>query len=203
MGTIASDSGGSDFQPPPAGSHVARCIQVIDLGTQPGSPKFPKWKHKIRIAWELCHEMMETDDGPKPMIVGQDYTLSLHENAVLRSHLEAWRGRQFSETELQAFDIQNVLGHPCMLTLVHRKSAKGKTYANVAAVAGMPKGMEVPAQITPSIAYEIEMREAGTWKDLPEWMQEKIKGSEEWGRDEPPDNDRTWTGDEAGDAVPF
>ena len=34
MGLIARDSGGGDYKPAPAGNHIARCVQVIDLGTQ-------------------------------------------------------------------------------------------------------------------------------------------------------------------------
>ena len=75
------------------------------------------------------------------------YTLSLHENAALRRDLQSWRGRAFTETELAGFDLKTVLGVPCMITLVHSPDGK---YANIQAVAGLPKGMEAPPQVLPS-----------------------------------------------------
>ena len=31
-----SDTGGGDFEQPPIGTHMARCVRVIDIGTQRG-----------------------------------------------------------------------------------------------------------------------------------------------------------------------
>ena len=36
MARYASDTGGGDFQQSPAGSHIARCVKLTDLGTQTG-----------------------------------------------------------------------------------------------------------------------------------------------------------------------
>ena len=139
MGIIASDKGGGDFKPVPAGAHTAICTLVADLGVQ-GGGKF-KPSRKIAIRWELPGEILEyTDkDGNQksgPMTIWNRYTLSLSEKATLRSMLESWRGRAFTEQELKGFDIVNILGKGCLLSVKHDKSGE-KTYANIAAVMGL------------------------------------------------------------------
>ena len=54
-----TDTGrGVDFDPCPAGNHIARCVRVIDLGTSEND-YFGKisMKHELFVMWELPHEM--------------------------------------------------------------------------------------------------------------------------------------------------
>ena len=68
MGLKASDSGGGNFRPVPPGSYVARCISVIDLGTQVSNGKFgEKAAHKARLSWEVFGD---DDDGQRCEING-------------------------------------------------------------------------------------------------------------------------------------
>jgi hypothetical protein len=150
MTTVAKDTGDSDFTPAPEGTHVARCVQVIDLGTQ-FSPFYQKSSHKILLGWELPGEM----DGDRPHMVWNRYTLSLHANANLRAHLESWRGKKFTPEELAGFDLKNVLGTPCMLAITHTENA-GKTYANVVAVMAITKGFTCPDQISETICFDLD-----------------------------------------------
>lgn len=141
MPIIAKETG-STFTPAPAGAGLAVCCDVVDLGVLktsfPGQPD--KLQHKIRIVWQLAD--VDEAIGKRP-IVSQRYTLSLHEKAALRRDLESWRGRQFTASELAGFDVEKVIGVPCMLNVVHRES-KGKTYANVSAIMPVPKGAQRP-----------------------------------------------------------
>src|SRR5262245_51935946 len=116
MPFVAPKPTGGDFTPPPAGTHAAICYRLVDLGTQMGEYKGqPKEQHKIVVSWELVDENM--DDG-KPFSIHQRYTFSLHEKAKLRADLESWRGRTFTEEELNAFDLENLLGKPCLVSIV-------------------------------------------------------------------------------------
>lgn len=131
------------FTPVPQGNHIAVCYRVIDLGTQQG-----EWKGKIThrrkllISWEIPDEKME--DG-RPFTIGQKFTWSMSENATLRQILESWRGKAFTEADFgpQGFDIMNIIGVGCMLNVVHAHR-NGKTYANIASVAKLPKGITAP-----------------------------------------------------------
>lgn len=195
---------GSDFTPAPAGSHLARCISVISLGTQPSEIYDDTFK--VMLAWELPNETIAVNGESKPMVISKDYTLSLNKKAKLREHLEAWRGKAFTAEELQGFAVEKVLGQPCLLNIVHKVSGNGKTYANVAGVSGVPKGMTCPEQTHKSIHYEIEQRENETYKSLPEWVRKKIDQCREWngGLEEPAGEVGTsYHETEDGDSVPF
>lgn len=177
MGIIASDKGGTDFKPVPAGTHTAICTLVADLGIQ-GGGKF-KPSRKIYIRWELPNETItyKDRDGIEhsgPMTIGNRYTLSLSEKANLRADLESWRGRVFTADELKGFDIINVLGKGCLLGVTHEQGADGKTYANISAVMGLPKGT---GTLTPSVKpiwYSPDEHDQSIFDSLPNWLQEAI-----------------------------
>jgi len=160
----------------PAGTHVARCYGMIDLGTQ-YSEKFGNWSHKIQVQFELCNELM--DDG-RPLAISKKYTLSLNDKASLRKDLESWLGRGITEKEEKAgFALGSMLGAPCLLSVIHAESG-GKTYANVAGVMSVPKGTTVPEQSNPMISYDVENGKDVVWEKLPEWIRTMIEQSKEF-----------------------
>lgn len=144
-----------DFTPPPAGTHIAVCIKVIDLGTQAvewqGQTKL---QHKIMLAWELPFEPM--DDG-RPFTHTQRYTFSSSDKATFRKHLEGWRGKKFEDSDFgpNGFDVKNVLGKPCSIIITH--STKGeKTYANTDGIGPVPRGTKAPAAVNPLVYFSLE-----------------------------------------------
>lgn len=142
MPHLPKPSDGGEFVPPPAGTFPAICYRIIDLGTQETTFQGErKEQHKVLLSWELKSDETIMDDG-QPMSIHQRYTWSMHEKATLRRHLEAWRGAKFKDSDFGpgGFDVKNVLGKSCMLTIMHNES-NGKTYANVASVSKLPKGM--------------------------------------------------------------
>lgn len=173
MGTVAKASSGDNFELPSAGAVVGRCYMVADLGTQDTTFKgTPKKAHKIMLSWELAEQM---EDG-RPFAISSRYTLSLFDQAILRQHLESWRGRSFSEAELAGFDVKNVLGKYCLLSIVHNKDGD-KTYANVKGIMPVPKEMDKPAPTNPDVYFDID---TGDINILPEWVQNVVKKSDEW-----------------------
>ena len=124
MGTVAKASSGEGFAIPDSGAVVGRCFMVADLGTQDTTYMGnPKKAHKVLLSWELAQLM---DDG-RPFAISSRYTLSLFDQAILRQHLESWRGQQFTEEELVGFDVKNVLGKYCLLSIVHNKDGDKTT----------------------------------------------------------------------------
>ncbi len=180
MPLIASEGDSKPKQLAPAGTHSARCISVIDLGTQ--STPFGE-SHKVRLTWELPEEkaVFAEDKGEQPFILSKDYTLSLYEKANLRHDLEAWRGRAFTETELQGFDIFSIIGVAGLITVIHKATDKGKTFANVSSITALPKGMKCPAIINPPLQYSVSEGDSEVFRSLPEWLRKKIQGCLEWG----------------------
>ncbi len=182
---MASEGDSKPKQLPPAGTHVARCFSVIDIGTQ--SDDFGE-RHKIRVTWELPDELavFSEDKGEQPFVISKDYTLSLYEKANLRHDLEGWRGKQFTADELKGFDIFTLIGVPCLLTVIHKASKNGdKTYANVNGISRLAKGMNCLEQINPTVSYAITDGENSVFRQLPEWLRKKIEQAQEWGQEQP------------------
>lgn len=137
---IYAKASASNYNPAPAGTHAAVCVDVVDLGVlEVNFGGKAKKQHKINIVWQI-DELREDD---KPYQVRKRYTLSLHEKSGLRKDLESWRGRPFTSAELEGFDVETVLSAPCMLNVIHNVK-DGSTYANVTAVMKLPKGMHAP-----------------------------------------------------------
>jgi len=174
-------------EPVEAGNHVARCVQVIDLGHQTEKAfesEDTQLNHKIRITWELPNEIREWTDREtnevksRPEIISQEFKASLHEKSKLRKLLVSWRGRDFTEDELKGFELRNVLGAPCFLNIVHAEK-DGKKYANISAVTPLAKGMTCPDQITELMYFEVENFDQNLFDKLPKFIQEKLAKSEE------------------------
>ena len=136
---IIAKAGGGGFVPCPPGQHAAVCCDVVDMGvlevTYGGKTKK---QHKIRIVWQIEEVMGDN----RPYIAQKRYTLSLHKKSGLRADLESWRGRPFTDAELQGFDVENVLGIPALLN-VQQVVKDGETYSNVISLMKLPKGMTV------------------------------------------------------------
>jgi hypothetical protein len=168
---------GEAFVPCPEGTHIARCIGCISLGTQPqNNPQFAP-AFKIMLVWELPDELLPSGDA---MTVSKELTCSLAEKANLRHLLESWRGRQFTALELQGFDVASVVDAPCMLTVIHKKSAKGSVYADVSTAAKLPKGVQPKERFNELVRYEIEQGADAVYASLPQWVQKKIALAAEW-----------------------
>lgn len=172
------DSGNQDFEQPPVGSHLARCVRVIDIGTQRGEYKGQATaKRQCIIAWELPAELITQGEYKgQPFIVSKFYTASLNEKANLRHDLENWRGREFTEQELQGFDSRNVLNKPCMLSVIHNEKGRAK----VAGVMGAPKGVPVPDQHHPTIFFSLDEFDKTTFDSLTDGYKRLIMSSPEY-----------------------
>lgn len=208
MGRYTKDTGSGDFQQAPVGTHIARCIRIIDVGTQRSEYQGkPNIRNQIFVTWELCGEMMDTDDGPKPFIVSKFYTNSLSEKANLCHDLTQWRGKEFSPEELAKFDLQTILGAPCLLSVV-AKDSTGKVM--IGGVMKLPKGQTAPTPINKPYAFwlDAEPFDAERFESLSEGIKKIIMKSPEYDeaingkktRSQPP---ATGADDEDDDSIPF
>lgn len=149
--TLVATNSGKSYSLPPSGTHTARCVQILDLGTQ-YSEFYKTSSHKVLIGWELCDE---TDDNGEPLLVWRRYTLSLNEKSLLRAHLESWRGRSFTEDELKGFDLHNIADKCCLISIVHTERDR-KQYADVSAVMALPKGSKPEDRRGDLIIFDID-----------------------------------------------
>lgn len=175
-----TDTGGKEFEAAPIGNHVARCISMIDIGTQVGEYQ-GKATHarKIVVRWELPNEVMaEGDFAGRPFIVSKFYTASLSEKANLRKELVSWRGREFTEEELRGFDAKNILDKPCMVNVTHTEKKKAK----VSGVTPVPKGMTVPGRVNDILYFSLEPEDfkPEVFEGLSDFYKDLIRKSPEW-----------------------
>lgn len=177
---LLTDNGGKDFEQASAGNHVARCVGMIDLGTQQSDYQ-GKTTHarKIVLRFELPNELIADGEyAGRPFIVGKFYTASLSEKANLRKDLESWRGRPFTPEELAGFDSKNILGKPCMVNVVHTEKGKAK----IASIAPIPKGMQTPPRINDLLYFSLERDEfdGKIYEGLSDFYKGEILKSPEW-----------------------
>jgi hypothetical protein len=190
MGFIATDSGGGgNFKRVPQGVFIARCYSLIDLGTQHTTGQYgDKFQHKVKIGWELFGDdengaplTIAVDGKDMPLTISKSYTMSLHEKSGLRRDLSAWRGRDFNDDELAAFDIQKLLGVYCMVN-VTESTTNGKTYSNVANITPLPSALKnaKPEPVHEIVKFNLDEPDMKVFSTFHEKLQEAIKKSPEW-----------------------
>lgn len=178
MSLIATASGSANVPLLAEGTYAATCYLLADIGSQ-YNENFKNPSHKVVIGWEVAGEYVEINGEPTPRTVYNTYTLSLNEKSKLRKDLIPWRGRDFTPEELRAFNLRSIVGAPCFLQIIHRE-VNGQKYANIAAIMTLPRGMGKPeCQLSP-IIYDIEDDRPEKADELPKWITEKVKASEEY-----------------------
>ncbi|MEC7118725.1 MAG: hypothetical protein VXW65_02325 [Pseudomonadota bacterium] len=142
---VSRNSSSAPLEPLSTGTKLARCIGLLDLGTQHDEYQGKETiQRKVRIVWELPNE--QHGDGV-PFVIGKNYTLSLGDKATLRSDLVAWRnGKEFTEQDLDGFDLRAILGKGCFLSVGQNRNKK----AVVNSVMALPKDTPIPEQFHPT-----------------------------------------------------
>ena len=170
---IVKDTG-EKFENAPAGTHLARCIGLVDVGTHTSEWKGqPIRRRQIIVKWELPMELRQ--DG-QPFVVSEFYTRSLSEKANLRQDLVRWRGREFTQKELEGFDLKNILDKGCQVTITEKESGKIK----VSGVTGLPKGVELPDRHNDLVYFDLDFFDGDVFNDLTDGLKKLIAESEEY-----------------------
>lgn len=138
--TIVAKNTDAKFTPHPEGQFVAQCVDAIDLGERvkdyTGRPKY--LAHECALVFRTG----EVNEEGKPIDVARELTVSMGEKANLRKLLESWRGKQYTAEEADAgVPVDKLVGQHALLTIEHKVSGKGRTYANIVAAVGVPKQM--------------------------------------------------------------
>ncbi|MCZ6897648.1 MAG: hypothetical protein O7D95_02915 [Betaproteobacteria bacterium] len=182
---LLTDTGGSDFEPAPSGNHVARCVQLIDLGTTE-QDYFGElsMKHQLFIMWELPHKTktykVDDQEVTEPFTASAFYTASLNEKANLRGLLESWRGKAFTEKECAGFNPKVLVGVPCMLNIIHKPNTKGVIKAKIAGATPLPEGFECPPQVHDSVNFSLTDFDQTIFDNLSKGLKAMVEKSEEY-----------------------
>ena len=181
MGRFVHESSGGNFTPPPVGTHVARCFKLVDIGTQHGEYQGKPTTRVQHLAFfELPNELVQTDEGERPAIATKFYTTSMNEKAAWRNDLEGWRGQAFTDEDLAQFDNEQMLGCPCMLSIVATTKSDGTKGAKIASVVALPKGMECPPQVNKSFSFWMDDFDEDEFNKLSDGIKKLIMRSDEY-----------------------
>jgi hypothetical protein len=176
---------GPEREPAPKGTHLAVCIQVIDLGTQKVSYIDKETKEKkekdtpqIQLAFQLVNEWIVGEDKKKrAVVVYKTYTYSGHASSNLYQDLKVWLG-----LDSPNFDVEDCLGEAAQITITHNKSQKtGKVYDNVTAITALMKGTKAPKATEPMRSLFLDNTfDETTFKALGNYVKSKIMESKEY-----------------------
>jgi len=176
----------------PAGNHIARLFKIVNIGTvetpfkdeETGEPKV---QPKVRLYFELpLKTRTYKQDGEEvttPHVIGKKYTLSLFKGkqvAKLRTVAEAMIGTALTDQEAENFDVESLLGLPCMVQVTHEKLKDGTEYATIANVASVPEGMEAPGQVNASVVIDVNTASQEEIGALNEFIRAEIESSAEY-----------------------
>jgi len=198
MTTIIAKTNEQTYPKVPIGMHKARCIKVIDLGTQKQDFKGDvSWKRQALVIWELPEQL----SNDLPMTISKFYNLSLHEKSNLGMDLVSWRGRPFTATEADGFDIIKLLGQTCQLQVMHKDNGKEK----ITNILPLPKDMKINEQYNSSVSFSIDDFQKGqkeSFSQLSEGIRNMILRSKELDGLDQSDNGDEGNGNNIGE-VPF
>lgn len=176
MSLTVNATEGTGIQPIAEGTYLAICNMLVDLGLQ-FNETYKNSSRKVLIGWEIPDETYEYDGETHRKTLSKRYTASLSERATLRQDLAAWRGRDFTQEELAAFDLRNIVGASCLINVIHKES-NGKTYANISSIMALPKGMKKGTLAEPAIVFDLDTDDLSAIDNLPNWIGEIVKKSQ-------------------------
>jgi len=198
MTTIIAKTSEQTYPKVPIGMHKARCIKVIDLGTQKQDFKGDvSWKRQALVIWELPEQL----SNDLPMTISKFYSLTLHEKSNLGQDLVSWRGRPFTETEKAGFNITKLIGQTCQVQVMHKDNGKEK----ISNIIPLPKDMKINEQYYPSVSFSIDDFQKGqkeSFNQLSEGIRNMILRSKELDGLDQSDNGDEGNGNNIGE-VPF
>lgn len=165
------------------GKYGAKLCQIVQIGAQRFSKEGKEWFSPQIIVWfEIPGLTYEKDGEVFSQMKSGTYFLSLNPSRNgqmgLREIIDSLRGnKEWTEEELEKFDISQYLGKACLLTIASVES-KGKSYLSITAIEpiddAMVAGMREPVLITTEDFRDIDNL------NIPEWIKDKIRSSQEF-----------------------
>lgn len=189
MGLKVKNKRGPSLPPIDGGTYPAVCVCIADLGEQ-RNEKFKKYEHKVLLIWELPGVTVEIEGEQKPRWLSKDFTATLNEKSNLTKFLVPWRGKGFTDDELNdgGFDLKEMLGQGCLLQVIVEEK-DGKQYNRITGVMGFPVGMPAPVTESELIYFDMDEWDDSALEKFPEWVQDRVKKSTQYQKDHTPTGD--------------
>lgn len=140
--TVSTKPSSGNFTPCPEYTGRAVCVDITPLKAYETEYGI---KQKFKIAFEL--DLIDQSRNPvQPWVVmTAPMTASLHEKAGLTKFLKDWHGRALTAEETVSLNLDNLIGRPATVVIVHEQSRDGtKTFSNIKLI--MPHKSGEPLQ---------------------------------------------------------
>ena len=184
--------------------HVARCVRIIDLGTQ---EKFWEGKRSERPIIRFTFELVDTEHifdekkGPEPFVVSQELTASLNKKSNMYAMLRNWNKDALKKLEEVSdenttLDMSAYLDAPCIIMVEHsEKSKDGIVYANIGSKGTMimhrsngpdGKDTEIKDAYNPKVLLDMDWLDSdydkfkAVYDELYPFEQKKVQASMEY-----------------------
>jgi hypothetical protein len=139
---VTAKNSDAKFKAHDEGQFVGQCVDCIDLGEAvmdfTGKPKY--LAQKCALVFRTGEKNPDTGEY---IDVSTEFTVSMGELANLRKFLEMWRGKPYTPEQIDdGIPLDRLVSQWALLTVAHKKSAKGRTYAIIQSAVGVPKQMQ-------------------------------------------------------------
>lgn len=194
--TITAKATDAKFTPHPEGQYVGVCVDTIDLGdnVEQFKDQPARLSHKCALVFRTGERNESTGEY---IDIAREFTVSMGEKANLRQFLEQWRGKPYTaEQREEGVPLHKLTGQAGLLTVAHKTSGQGRTYANITACVGVPK------QMKDSVSQYPDYVRADYWDEKKKRYAEAVR---KFKADQGGEPDDDWTPDENGaaDDLPF
>ena len=138
---VTAKNSDAKFQSHPEGQFLGQCVDVIDLGEA-----VQDFADKPKYLAQKCALVFRTGEmnagAAEAIDLTAEFTVSMGEKANLRKFLEQWRGKPYLPDEVEdGVPLDKLEGNWALLTVAHKLSKKGRTYAVIVSAVGVPKQM--------------------------------------------------------------
>lgn len=198
---VVARPGQSKFQAHSNGTHLMQCVDVIDLGEKVVS--FPDKPSYLAPTCAIVFASGERNGDNSLITVQKDYTVSTSERSNLRKALEAWRGKPWTDEEIEAgIPLGKLAGKNAIVTVNQKKTKKGRTFAEIMSIAPPMKGMQMTEDIS-------DYKRADFWKERLEENRKAVAAFHAQLDRDPsdasdiPDNQPAVYGHDNDEAIPF
>lgn len=177
------------------GQFAAACCDIIDMGQ-----KLTRYQNNPPYLSDKFAIVYRTDSEGEIKEISSIFSNTLGPKGLLLPFLTAWRGKSYTKDELRdGIEFARMVGVGALITVEHKTTDSGKTFANISGITRLPKGMKAPDISGYKRAdYWVE-KVAAYAKEVKEWADAQMKVRAPAGADYP---DQA-PGDDDSDELPF
>lgn len=168
------------------GQHVGRIYSVIILGTVPdtymGVTK-QMLKAQITIETDQHHQF---DDGVKPLVYSQKFTLSMGDKASLRKFVNQVLGQTLNDAQAKTFNVFSLIDKSINVVVSHVEKQNGNGMKEVlTSIMPLMNGQQPPQPFNPILYWYYDAPflaspdAVAMWDRIPPYMKNEILLSEE------------------------